>query len=394
MPYGPVDSPARTQVAKSKGSPIFRVLLAAFSLERHLTEKFAGPICVALVCGIMVACLWPFRSPVNKVTWLSGENGLRFDYPGTAASASELEPAGMDEQSCSVELWVQPAVKEDSSTLLAFHTAGNPEPFSLQQSESDLKLRLGPNREVHRTGRKDLYVDNVFRSLQPLFITVSSGTRGTVVYLNGVPARTAAGYRIGASDCSGRVVLGTSPVGNESWSGSVRRLAVYYHELTAEQALQHYNSRARTSGSGLKKGEQCAALFPFDEGHGRIVHDRARGGPSLLIPERYEIVAPAFLAAFWSGNLDIPDMLRNIIGFVPLGYFLFAAVSRKLPRKWSVLTVMIAGALLSLSMEMLQSYLPTRDSDSMDVVTNVVGTCLGLLLYRQIAVFWHRLRAV
>ena len=72
-----------------------------------MTKALLGAICIAVLCGILVAGLWPFHSPRNEVTWLAEENGLRFAYPGTIMSAGEFQPPVPPESSCSIEVWVR-----------------------------------------------------------------------------------------------------------------------------------------------------------------------------------------------------------------------------------------------------------------------------------------------
>jgi hypothetical protein len=86
----------------------------------------------------LVAGLWPFHSPKNRVTWLSEENGLRFADPGTVVSTGEFRFADSLESSCSIEVWAQPGLAHASGTMLAFHTARNPLQLALRQSDTDL----------------------------------------------------------------------------------------------------------------------------------------------------------------------------------------------------------------------------------------------------------------
>lgn len=48
----------------------------------------------------------------------------------------------------------------------------------------------------------------------------------------------------------------------------------------------------------------------------------------------------------------------------------------------STMVTVLCGAAISLTIEILQEYIPGRDSGLMDVITNTFGTFLGALLFR------------
>lgn len=339
-------------------------------------RKLLGVMCLAVLGGIFVACLWPFHSPANEVTWIARENGLRFAYPGTVMSAGEIQATVPPGSPCSIEIWAQPARRSESSTLLAFHTARSPLQLVLRQSLTDLRVMLN-----NADGRRDFYVNDAFSSLRPVFITISSDASGTAAYIDGSLVRHLRGFRISANDCAGRLVLATSPNENDPWTGRLRGLAIYDHALTAADVVSHYETWTQKGQPALTAQERCVALYLFDEHGGNVVRNQIGSEPNLLIPEKYRIEDQTFLMAFWKG-FDPPDIIENIIGFVPLGFLFYAYLSLRPSVKRLAVTVTVLGGLISVTIEVLQAYLPTRQSDTTDIITNTFGTWLGVMLCR------------
>src|ERR1700691_288659 len=48
--------------------------------------KILGVLCILVLCGILVAGLWPFHAPINDVTWLQNADGVDFGSHGTLVS--------------------------------------------------------------------------------------------------------------------------------------------------------------------------------------------------------------------------------------------------------------------------------------------------------------------
>ncbi|MCL1886804.1 MAG: VanZ family protein [Betaproteobacteria bacterium] len=74
------------------------------------------------------------------------------------------------------------------------------------------------------------------------------------------------------------------------------------------------------------------------------------------------------------------DLLVNIVGYIPLGILLVTAVSPLLSGIRAFIFAFAAGTLLSLSMEALQSYLPSRVPSNVDLMMNAGGTFIGAFL--------------
>jgi hypothetical protein len=85
----------------------------------------------------------------------------------------------------SVEIWLQPASANASGTVLAFYSAQHSDRLWVRQSLSDLELRGGIRIKQQRAA-----IDGVFHGDKPVFITITSDTHTTTVYVDGVPIRT------------------------------------------------------------------------------------------------------------------------------------------------------------------------------------------------------------
>ena len=85
-----------------------------------------------------------------------------------------------------------------------------------------------------------------------------------------------------------------------------------------------------------------------------------------------------YLIAPFPRYFRVEDMVVNVMGYVPLGFVTFAALAMR--RLSAVLVATLLAGLLSLSVETLQNFLPTRVSSNVDLACNLAGGLLGALL--------------
>jgi hypothetical protein len=82
------------------------------------------------------------------------------------------------------------------------------------------------------------------------------------------------------------------------------------------------------------------------------------------------------------------DSFLNVLLFIPFGFGLAPFVARKVrSRIVTVLLTYLAGALTSYAVELLQFYIPERDSGWQDIVTNSAGALVGGLIFVLIGIF-------
>ena len=354
-----------------------------------MSTRLLNLVCAAVLCIILTLGLWPFHAPENQVAWLRGSNGLRFGRNGTAISLRPftMPTARPDETAGSLEIWLQPKRIWDSGTFLAFYTPEDPVRFSLRQSLTDLQMRAAIHGE--RTRPVNLYLNDVFHRRGPVFVTVTSCASGIAVYVDGAPALRAPRFRLRANQLTGRMILAGSAGQPDDWKGVLLGLAIYSRELTPEQVLRHYETWTRAGRPDIQADDGNAALYLLDERGGRVVRDRAGSGADFFIPERYVVPEQMFLEPFWNEFSMTRSywsaVLKNVVGFVPFGFCFYARLSMARRLKRPALTTVLLGALTSVTIEILQAYLPTRDSGTTDIITNTLGTWAGMMAYRFLA---------
>lgn len=360
--------------------------LSVFRAVRE--KKTVAIICFAILSIMTVAAFWPFSfRPTNRVTWLSDENGLNFNRGGVVQSTKVFEFADSKSMAgVSLELWLEGSQENYSNALLSFSTPANPDQFRLRQSYDFLLILQQPRARVRHMGMTWLWVPHVFQPHKPRFIAISSGASGTTVYLDGVPAVNSSTFKIDPKGFSGQLIVGTSPTVNDTWRGKLLGLALFGRELTPSQVSDHY--QAWLSGRPKAVGsEQPAALYTFEERAGNIVRNQGISGPDLAIPATFNIPYKPFLKSpwreFYPNQAYLDDILINIAGFVPFGFFFCMLFSSGQASGKIAVATIVLGTVFSLTIEVSQWFIPMRDSGTTDIFTNTLGTALGVMLYRS-----------
>jgi glycopeptide antibiotics resistance protein len=82
---------------------------------------------------------------------------------------------------------------------------------------------------------------------------------------------------------------------------------------------------------------------------------------------------------FYDHPLVLFDMIANMIVFVPFGYLLKRGLSGQSERQAWILTLLLAGG-ISTAIEIYQIFCHNRVPSTTDIVTNLLGAIIGILL--------------
>ncbi len=113
-------------------------------------------------------------------------------------------------------------------------------------------------------------------------------------------------------------------------------------------------------------GIACLTLFPF--------HFSSVGRPTNY--------GHAFLLGTTGKNAPPYDILLNILLFVPFGFALSVRRNKRGGSRWTTLVLaLLAGAIVSYTVELLQFYIPMRNSGWDDVPPNTIGSGVGFFMF-------------
>jgi VanZ family protein len=86
-----------------------------------------------------------------------------------------------------------------------------------------------------------------------------------------------------------------------------------------------------------------------------------------------------FLTAPWPRYITASDIALNVAAYLPLGVMLFFTLRPPLAAAFALVLATLLAAALSLALESVQMFLPTRISSNVDLLSNSAGAATGAL---------------
>jgi hypothetical protein len=345
--------------------------------------------CILVVSTLFAAGLWPFNPfPRNQVTWLATGKGLQFGDHGVIFSRELFQLARRNRQpSCTLAIRLQPdQFPNGSGTLLEFYTPENPSQLRLMQWRDLLLIKKDYRDAKNHLKTTEVDLEHAFLAGEPVSFTITSSPNGSVAYRNGLRAAGTTRMGLSCADFAGQLVLGDSAVIDNAWRGNLLDLVIYDRELPPQEIASKYASwKENQTAEEPGNDPHVVAHYTFTEGKGQNVHGEPVGAPDLYIPEIFKVPHKKLLMWPWEEGRDkrtVWDLSTNIFGFVPFGFLFVAYLTWNRNVKHAAIVTILCGAAISLAIEILQEYIPGRDSGMLDIITNTSGTILGVALFR------------
>jgi VanZ family protein len=364
------------------------------------TVSTPGILCLLITVGILIAGLWPFNfNPVNKVKWLKNADGIIFDYPGIVYSQEPLiiHEAYSHNAACSIELLIRPHLGKGYRSILTLY-GRDQEQLIIGQLKKEFYIRVtyaDANIFGHKRYR-EIGIDNVLDEGKTHLLSVISSDKITAIYVDGQLVNSFPNFSviIDKRGLAGNLILGNSADGRHTWNGTFLGLAIYNTAITNKEVVDHYHAWQQHLLSRPWRPEgphRPIALYLFDERGGERIHNHSSDRSHLQVPTPiqpfHRIVLEVPTRQYFFTRSNLIDISINILGFIPFGFILAAwlrqAKNLSAPSLYNI--SIILGFCLSMSIELLQAYLPTRDSSLLDVLNNVLGTAVGVFLLNVFA---------
>ena len=349
----------------------------------------------AVLAGILFFGLWPKGySNSNNVQWIGDQPGIRFGQYGMGYT-DPINELSKEDKSGAAGFSIEIALKllnfeQGFNFIMAFHAGKDSDQLLLGQWRSSI-IAMNGDDYAHRRKTKRISVNTALWPQRIIFLTITTGKEGTKVYINGHSINAKKDLRLKLpDDGNARLLLGNSVYGKHSWKGYIYGLALYEHSLSARAVDLHFDGWVKSQNFSFAKEYNPFLLYLFDERTGERVLDHSGGSRDLKIPPKVPILDKKFLSSDWN-QLDFDlksfqDVIINLVGFMPLGFMLAATFIKAGPisAKQSILVTVILCFTLSLAIEIVQAWIPSRSSDSLDLVLNTLGGLAGALIFMKV----------
>jgi len=322
---------------------------------------------LVLVVG---ATFWPFNFFQENLVRPAAGSGLTFTDPATAYT--EGPAAGLEDlKEFTIHLDLETEIPGQSAWILG---------YGADFERLNLLVGLYLNNlivELHRGDhRMRASVEEGLRAGERSSLVIVGTRHSLSVFVNGTLRREVSRERDDDTEwaASYPLVLGTRSDGKYAWTGTLYRVEMF-NRATSPDLI---------AGDSLFTAGEPLLRYDFGDLAGGFVPNKGTGriGP-LVVPSAF---VPFRRAVFM--DLEEPgsrylwgDIFLNVLVFLPIGFMLGAILSGRLPGGIIIPLVIMATFGLSLTIEMLQVYLPRRWSTLTDVASNTGGGLIGAILY-------------
>ncbi len=362
----------------------------------RLLKKNGNSVTFALWLGVSLTTLlfglWPHDLVLfNQLVCSSNPAGLNFGKYGIAYSEPFDFYSFSSNGSFTLEVAFRPSPAHQSNfkNILTIYghddltqlIIGQWKSWIIVMQGSDYDYSLKRPRISFKIGHDNQHDDIVF-------LTLLISQKETKLFLDGQLKYAKKPFLFRLPHEKVRLIIGNDAYSLHPWNGSIYGVALYPDALTIHEIHHDWICWSSCQCFDFPRETQPLLCYDFKEicKTRKIINN---GNPSegLIIPKTIVVLKKQFLK--WPQDLGVvnekgffTDITINIVGFVPVGaitmLFFFNILDNNL--KKSFLFSLFYCCSMSLFIEFSQMWLPSRYSDMLDFVCNVLGALVGIFL--------------
>jgi glycopeptide antibiotics resistance protein len=329
----------------------------------------------------------------NGVNWISDRTGIHFRKYGISYTNhfnDKIEDNTTESNNLSLEIAfkIEKPYRSGFNFNFAIHGGEDSNQLLMAQWHSWIIFMNGDDY-AHKRKSNRIFIDTASFPDSPIFLTMTTGSHGTKLYCDGKLVQEKKDLTLELpSGGKSRLLLGNSVYGTNPWEGDIYGFAFHRSTLTDEDIAIHFNRWSEKQNFSFAKTDKPLVLFLFNEKEGELANDYTAGNDPLNIPKEMKIWERKILVPPWQDfkfeQNNVEDILINVIGFMPLGFFLFATMNRLdgNPMKHGILITVMVCFILSLSIEIVQAWIPSRSSSMTDLISNTFGGWIGSITFK------------
>jgi len=355
--------------------------------KRHLALQilFLTIVVIVLFFGLRPKD-WPIS---NNIRCLPGENSLSFRNPSIAyVEDVRIFTNKNHSDEFTLQLVVSPEklVRRGFRPILTLHDGDDSHQLAIWHWGASVIVMNGDDYDYSKKSPR-ITARDALTPGNPSFITVTSNNLGSRLFINGSLANEMNNWKITIPHAGRklRLTLGNSIYGKHGWDGEIFGLSLHRNAFSPERVKYQYDKWLSQQVFVPEPKDDLVFLYTFRDCDDNFIPEQTGRNQPLLIPARPIMVKKKILSPpwnnFYSSSSFFIDALLNLIGFIPLGAVTYCWLQQlySLSRRHAALATVLCCFAISLSMELLQIWIPGRSSTLLDLILNTLGAWLGVI---------------
>jgi glycopeptide antibiotics resistance protein len=329
------------------------------------TRKTFFALLLGYTIVLLAGCFWPFNFFQDNLVAVRSD-GLAFTVPGVAYTEGAAHLEDLTEFTFVTEL--SAAIPGQASWIISYGLDFDALNFLVGLYVDQLIIETRRGEQTMRAS-----ISDALQRGKRTWLVITGAPGLLKVYLDGKLMREITRAQPDATPWNAAypLVLGARSDGKYPWEGVLHHLAILDTAVSSEEA-QDPESLMTASP---------VVLYSFAGPPSSRISNQGGGdtGP-LLVPDRFIPYRRTTLMDFedlWEPRPVWGDIILNVLAFAPIGILLSLLLRRAFRPLPVLILVLVAAFGLSLSIEMLQIYLPRRWTTFTDVASNSFGALLG-----------------